>query len=105
LEKAAKIIQGASYARTDVTLADKIAVHKEKDRQLSMLNIQLLGAKTPEQKRQIQNDIMERERQIENDLTRQSGGSGQSISSTLPSAGQQTGASMSSKGYKLLGTE
>ena len=105
LEKAAKIIQGASYARTDVTLADKIAVHKEKDRQLSMLNIQLLGAKTPEQKRQIQNDIMERERQIENDLTRQSGGGGQSISSTLPSAGQQTGASMSSKGYRIIGTE
>jgi hypothetical protein len=87
LEKAAKIIQGASYARTDVTLADKIAVHKEKDRQLGMLNIQLSGAKTPEQKRQIQEDIRMREQQITDELTRGTGGGGQSISSTLPQQG------------------
>jgi transposase len=102
MSMASRAVYGSQYARTDATMENNIAVRKEKDPALHMLNIQMMGAKTPDQQAKIQAQIDARERKIESDMRQGSSGS---ISSALPQSGQQTGGTMSSKGFKVLGTE
>jgi len=99
MNMASKAVYGSQYARTDATMENNIAVRKEKDQTLHMLGIQMLGAKTPDQQAKIQAQIDARERKIEADMRQGSAPSG-SISSAVPQ-----GASMGSKGFKVLGTE
>ena len=101
MEIASKAMYGAQYGRTDAMIAQKIQEDITKDTQLKMLNIEMLGAKTEEQKRAVQDKIKAREYQIQNDvMSRMGGAPSGSISSAVPQGG-----SMANKGFKLLGTE
>jgi hypothetical protein len=87
MSMASRAVYGSQYARTDATMENNIAVRKEKDPALHMLNIQMMGAKTPDQQAKIQAQIDARERKIESDMKQGSSGS---ISSAAPQGGQQT---------------
>ena len=99
---ASKALYGAQYGRTDAMLANNFEARKKDDKQLGMLNIQLLGAKTPEQKQKVLTDINARENQIKNEMLGIAGGGGSgSISSALPTSTP----SMADRGFRILGTE